>query len=103
MKSTTGATITGRQNITFTEDITEEDLAEMQQQPNVQRNALEALKKLDSKIIDEALLGVTHPMRELVIRLLRVAPDFDLHTMSSPKMLQQMGVWHEGPHNWEAL
>lgn len=88
MKSTTGATITGRQIITFAEEITEEELKEMQSQPDMQRDALEALGKLDVKLIVEALLGSTHPRREQVIRLLRVAPDFNLDTMETPFMLQ---------------
>lgn len=47
MKSTTGATITGRQNITFMEDVTEEELKEMMEEPDLQRDALLMLMKLD--------------------------------------------------------
>ena len=35
MKSTTGKKITGRQNITFAEDVTEDELREMMEQPDV--------------------------------------------------------------------
>ena len=78
MKSTTGASITGRQNITFAEEVTEEELKEMMEQPDFQKDALIELGKLNPSLIVAALMTKGHGSRGKVDRLLRVAPDFNL-------------------------
>ncbi len=78
MKSTTGQTVTGRYNISFAQDITEEELKQMQDKPDVQKDALYALKELKSQLIVDALLSATHARRGEIERLLRVAPDFSI-------------------------
>lgn len=60
MKSTTGSTITERQNITFAEDISEEELKLMSEAPDVQRDALNALKQLYSTNNLSSLLSATN-------------------------------------------
>lgn len=102
MKSTTGATITGRQNITFVEDVTEEELKQMMEKPDVQKDALHALAKLNSSVIVGALMNKSHASRAKVERLLRVAPEFTTESLSTPQMLHNYGLW-AGPLNWEDL
>ena len=60
MKSTTGAKIKGRQLITFAEDITEEELKEMMEEPDVQKEALYALRDLDPALIAATFLSAQH-------------------------------------------
>ena len=75
---------------------------QMQEQPNLQKKALDVLKGMDSQVIVDALLSATHSKRNQVIRLLRVAPEFTLETLATPQMLQDNGIW-QGPHGWDDL
>ena len=102
MVSTTGQAITGRQNITFAEDVTEEELKEMMERPDMQREALEALKALDASLINETLLSANHPHRDKVLRLLRLCPSMTTQSMASPHFYCDLGLWN-GPHNWEEM
>ena len=56
----------------------------MQDKPDVQKEALYALKELKSKLIVDALLSATHARRSEIVRLLRVAPDFSMKNLSTP-------------------
>ena len=102
MKSSTGATITGRQNITFADEVTEEELKEMMEKPDAQRDAIHALKTIDPNLVVQTLLNASHPKRNQVLGLVRLAPEFSLDSLSTPDMLVDLGIWPE-VKGWQEL
>ena len=102
MKSATGATITGRQNITFADEVTEEELKEMMVEPDAQRDAIHALKSIDPELIVQTLLNASHPKRNQVLGLIRLSPEFSLESLSTPNMLVDLGIWPE-VKGWQEL
>ena len=102
MKSATGATITGRQNITFADEVTEEELQAMMEEPDAQRDAIHALKAIDPRLVVQALLDASHSKRRRVLGLIRLAPEFSLDSLSTPDMLVGLGLWPE-VKGWQEL
>ena len=75
----------------------------MAEAPDVQRDALNALVEINSSVIVEALLNASHPMKDKVARLLRLAPEFTLESLSTPEMLVNLGIWAAAPRGWDDL
>lgn len=61
------------------------------------------MKELGPSLIDEALLSANHPARDKVLRLLRIAPEMSIETMSSPTFFTDSNFWEAGPRNWDTL
>lgn len=74
----------------------------MMEKPDAQKDALNTLKKLDPLMIVQTLMNSVHPKRNHVLSLLRMAPDFNLESLSDPSMLIKYGIWKE-IKGWEEL
>lgn len=79
----------------FAEAITEEELKEMMEKPDAQKDAIDTLKSLDPALIVSTLMDAVHPKRNHVLGLLRMAPEFTLESLSTPDMLVNLGIWPE--------
>ena len=53
-------------------------------------------------MIVQTLMNSVHPKRNHVLGLLRLAPDFNLESLSDPSMLIKYGIWSE-IKGWEEL
>ena len=53
-------------------------------------------------MIVQTLMNAVHPKRNHVLGLLRMAPEFNLESLSDPSMLIKYGIWKE-IKGWEEL
>ena len=74
----------------------------MMEKPDAQKDALNTLKKVDPQMIVQTLMNAVHPKRNHVLGLLRMAPEFNLESLSDPSMLIKYGIWKE-IKGWEEL
>ena len=93
VKTTSGDTVKGRRNITFADEVTEEELIVMCEKPDVNQDALKAYSQFPTKVVLEALQATQHQKKAAIIKAIRLAPEFSLKTLSRPDMLNKFKIW----------